>query len=177
MAFFGSELNVALVTRHQPLRNVPEVLTREKVVSTVRTLVNYFENRRDRSPSLALLGLNPHAGEEGRLGNEDLDLLKPAVNSLRNDGIDIEGPVPADGYLPVQGTSVDVVVACYHDQGLIPFKQKHFFDGVHATLGLPVNRVSPDHGIAADRAQSGNVDSTSTMNCLRWLRGEPPHEA
>jgi 4-hydroxythreonine-4-phosphate dehydrogenase len=177
MAFFGSELNVALVTRHQPLRDVPESITTEQIVRTARTVSEYFETERNMSPSMAVLGLNPHAGEGGRLGSEDQNIIEPAVASLKEENLDIVGPVPADGFIPVNGESVDVILACYHDQGLVPFKQRHFFDGVHATLGLPLKRVSPDHGIAADRAPSGDVDPTSTLNCLRWLRGDPPESS
>ncbi len=176
MAFFGSCLNVVVLTRHLPLRKVPESLTEQAVVSTIRTVNDHYVDRWGKVPSFAVLGLNPHAGEEGRLGNEEKDVLKPAIQTLREEGIDVDGPVPADGYLPVHGQSVDVVVACYHDQGLIPFKQRHFFDGVHATLGLPLPRVSPDHGVAADRVPDGEVDPSSTLNCLRWLRGKSPED-
>lgn len=170
MTFFGETLNVALITRHIPLREVPDVLTQEKVEWTVRAVHDFYERSGTEDPALALLGLNPHAGEDGKIGTEDETVLKPAVETLRADNIDIEGPYPADSFLPVQGDTVDCLFACYHDQGLVPFKQNHFFDGVHATLGLPVPRVSPDHGVALAAVQDDSINPESTLNCLRWLR-------
>jgi 4-hydroxythreonine-4-phosphate dehydrogenase len=175
MTFFGSSMVVALLTRHCPLREVPDRVTREKIRWTVRTITSFYEKKRDRKPSVAVLGLNPHAGEDGTLGTLERDVMSPALEELRDDGYDVSGPYPADSYLPVHGEESDVILAPYHDQGLVPFKQKHFFDGVHATLGLPIARVSPDHGVAAEVAPTGSVDSTSTLNGLRWLRGGPLH--
>lgn len=170
MTFFGETLNVALITRHIPLRDVPEVLNKSKVEWTVRSVYDFFRQSGTEDPSLAILGLNPHAGEDGKIGTEDRDVLEPAIQALRKDGIDVEGPYPADSFLPVHGDSVDCLFACYHDQGLVPFKQNHFFDGVHATLGLPVPRVSPDHGVALGAVENDSINSESTLNCLRWLR-------
>lgn len=177
MTFFGADLVVALLTRHCPLGEVPDRLDAELLARVVRTVARYYRNDRGVDPALGLLGLNPHAGEDGRIGRTEVEVLEPAVEELRDEDYDVRGPYPADSFLPVGRDEVDVVLACYHDQGLVPFKQKHFFDGVHATLGLPVRRVSPDHGVAADVAPSGNVDPTSALNCLRWLRGDPPRSA
>lgn len=171
MSFFGQTLNVSLLTRHIPLFQVPEQINLDLIIRTVRTVENFYQDFTFPDPSFALLGMNPHAGESGRIGKEDTKILTPAVEKLRNDGIDISGPEPADSFLPVLGNSVDHVFSCYHDQGLVAFKQKHFFDGIQATLGLPINRVSPDHGVAVDRAETGDIDPTSTLNCLEWLRG------
>lgn len=170
MTFFGDTLNVALLTRHIPLREVPDALDETRVEETVRAVQDFYEATGQPEPSFALLGLNPHAGEDGKIGREDEEVLKPAVQALRSDGVNIEGPYPADSFLPVHGGSVDLIFACYHDQGLVPFKQNHFFDGVHATLGLPVMRVSPDHGVALQGVRNDEVNPESTLNCLRWLR-------
>lgn len=170
MSFFGDTFNVGLITRHCPLREVPDRLTDEAVHRAVRTAHRFFVNHGTDSPRFALLGLNPHAGEDGRIGDEDVRILAPAVESLRDEGIRVEGPVAADGFFPVGADAVDMVLAPYHDQGLTPFKLLHFFTGVHATLGLPVARAGPDHGVAADLAGSGRVDDRSTRHALRWLR-------
>lgn len=169
MTFFGDTMNVALLTRHIPVSQVPELLDEESVTRTVRTVHRFYQTS-GRDPSFGLLGLNPHAGEDGKIGTEDSQILEPAVKSLRADGIDIDGPFPADSFVPVRRDSVDLIFACYHDQGLVPFKQNHFFDGVHATLGLPVPRVSPDHGVALQAVKKNSIDPESALNCLRWLR-------
>lgn len=173
MTFFGSSMVVALLTRHCPLSEVPQRATSERIERTVRTIASYYRDHRDRDPSIGILGLNPHAGENGTLGTEERDVIEPTLEELQNSGYDVTGPFPADSFLPVHADKVDVILATYHDQGLVPFKQQHFFDGVHATLGLPISRVSPDHGVAAEVASTGDVDSTSTLNALHWLRGEP----
>lgn len=170
MSFFGDTFNVGLVTRHCALRSVPDRLTPERVVHSVRVAHRFFLHHRERPPRFVLLGVNPHAGEGGRIGNEEAEVLGPALEELRDEGITVDGPLSADGYLPVRGKDVDMVFATYHDQGLAPFKLRHFFTGVHATLGLPVLRVSPDHGVASELAGTGRVDTRSTRNALRWLR-------
>lgn len=170
MSFFGESFNVGLITRHCPLAAVPDRLTRRRVVGSVRIAHRFFVRHREESPRFVLLGLNPHAGEGGRIGDEEITVLRPAVEALREDGVTVEGPLSADGYLPVQEEDVDMIFAPYHDQGLVPFKLRHFFTGIHATLGLPVLRVSPDHGVAAKLAGTGRVDPRSTVNALRWLR-------
>jgi 4-hydroxythreonine-4-phosphate dehydrogenase len=168
MSFFGEEFNVALLTRHCPIDDVSSLLRPEKIIETINTCRRFFERR--FPPKFALLGLNPHAGEEGLLGVEEEEVLRPAMEKLRSEGLDIIGPFPADSFLPVSGGDVDMIFSCYHDQGLVPFKQLHFFTGIQATLGLPIPRVSPDHGTAASIAGTGQVDPRSTINCLRWLR-------
>lgn len=170
MSFFGDTFNVGLITRHCPLREVPDRLTRGSVLRAVRTAHRFFVDRGTDSPRFALLGLNPHAGEDGRIGDEEVRTLAPAAESLRDEGVRVEGPVAADGFFPVGADEVDMVLAPYHDQGLTPFKLLHFFTGVHATLGLPVARAGPDHGVAADLAGTGRVDDRSTRHALRWLR-------
>ncbi len=168
MSFFGEKFNVALLTRHCPIDSVSSLLRPEKIIQTINTCRRFFERR--FSPKFALLGLNPHSGEKGLLGGEETEILRPAVEQLRSEGLDITGPFPADSFLPISGGDVDMIFACYHDQGLVPFKQLHFFTGIQATLGLPIPRVSPDHGTAAKIAGTGQVDTRSAINCLKWLR-------
>ncbi len=170
MTFFGEKFNCGLITRHLPLRQVPDRLTTNTVVEKVKICQDFFEKSNNPSPRFALLGLNPHAGEEGSLGEEEINILNPAVKKLKNDGVDITGPHPADSFLPVHGEETDMIFSCYHDQGLTPFKQAHFYSGVHCTLGLGFYRASPVHGTAAALAGKNKVNPQSTLNCLRWLR-------
>lgn len=170
MSFFGKSFNVALVTRHIPLERVPQTLTCERIVDQVRVLDKFYKNHGRKNASFALLGLNPHAGEGGMIGRAESELLSPAVTRLSDRGINVTGPHPADSYLPVHAQKNDMIVSCYHDQGLTPFKLLHFFTGVHVTAGLPLLRVSPGHGVAASLAGQGEVDPRSAVNCLKWLR-------
>ncbi len=170
MTFFGKKFNCALLTRHLPLRRVPEQITTKLVIDKVKICSDYFKKSGNDSPRFALLGLNPHAGEEGSLGDEEMNVLKPALEKLKEDKINITGPHPADSFLPVQGQNTDMIISCYHDQGLTPFKQAHFFSGVHATLGLGFYRASPVHGTASSLAGSNKINPQSALNCLRWLR-------
>lgn len=174
MTFFGESMNVSLLTRHCPLDQVANRLHQARIVERIQTTHNFYRDYIDSDPSVAILGLNPHAGEDGILGKEEQTIFAPALKQLSNRGIEVDGPFPADSFFPIHGDRYDHVFACYHDQGLIPFKQHDFFTGVHATLGLPVLRVSPDHGIAAECAGEGTVDHRSTINSLErissWLR-------
>lgn len=163
MMLCGPRLRVILATTHLPLREVPAALRAEDLVETVRVAAQdvrrYFL---DRPPRLALAALNPHGEEEGRPGREEREVLAPAVDALRREGVDIQGPHAADSLfaLAAQGR-FDAVVALYHDQGLGPLKALHFFDAVNVTLGLGRVRTSPDHGVAYDRAGTGTADPRS----------------
>lgn len=170
MSFFGDEFNVALITRHIPLKLISDELNKSEIKKTVTIANKFYHARGHSSPEFAVLGLNPHAGENGKIGTEDSRIITPAIEELQADGIDVRGPFPADSFIPVHADEVDMIFACYHDQGLVPFKQSYFYSGIQASLGLPIDRVSPDHGVAADIAGSGEIDPTSTINCLRWLR-------
>ncbi|MFH1139164.1 MAG: 4-hydroxythreonine-4-phosphate dehydrogenase PdxA [Pseudomonadota bacterium] len=168
MMMAGPRLKVVLVTIHEALSRVPRLISKEKILSTVlithRALKTYFglEN-----PRLALAALNPHAGEAGLFGREEETILGPALAEARGLGLDLSGPYPPDTlfYRASQG-EFDVVVAMYHDQGLIPFKLLHFKDGVNVTLGLPFIRTSVDHGTAYDLAGRGRADSSSMKAAL-----------
>jgi 4-hydroxythreonine-4-phosphate dehydrogenase len=167
------ELRVVLVTIHQPLREALAALSTERIVATGRIaaagLTRDFAIAR---PRLAVAGLNPHAGEHGALGREEIDIIAPAVARLRAGGIVAEGPAPADTLFHAQARRrYDAVLCMYHDQALIPLKTIDFAGGVNVTLGLPFIRTSPDHGTALDIAGSGKADPTSLIAALR-LAGE-----
>jgi len=153
MMFEGNKFKVMLVTIHEALSNVPKLISKDRVLSTIKlthdSLVNLFKIE---APKIVVCGLNPHAGESGAFGNEEIDHIIPAVEEARELGINVEGPLPADTlfYYANQG-KWDAVVAMYHDQGLIPFKMVSFNDGVNITLGLPIIRTSPDHGTAFEQ--------------------------
>jgi 4-hydroxythreonine-4-phosphate dehydrogenase len=169
MMLWSPELAVVPVTIHLPLRDVFDALTTELIVRTgrivARDLVERFGLAR---PRLAVAGLNPHAGEEGALGGEDRDVVQPAVDQLRAEGIDARGPIPADSmFHRAARTGYDVALAMYHDQALIPIKTLAFDHAVNVTLGLPFVRTSPDHGTAFDIAGSGRADPSSLVAALR----------
>ncbi len=176
MTFLGDELNVALLTRHIPLREVADKISIQLVEEVVDKLVDFFVAYLDRPPKIALLGLNPHAGEEGLIGAGEKNILQPAVEKLVEAGVDIEGPFPADSYFPVHSNRHDLVLSPYHDQGLLPFKQRYFFTGIQASVGLPYPRVSPDHGAAAEIAGKGQIDPRSAINCMKQLRRRAEEE-
>ena len=173
MMLAGDRLRVSLATIHCALREVPQRLTRELIIKTInityRALENDFAIKR---PRLAVAALNPHAGESGLFGKEDQEIIKPAVETAKNNGLTVEGPFPADTlfYHAVNGR-FDAVVAMYHDQGLIPLKLLHFSDGVNITLGLPVIRTSVDHGTAYDIAGKGIADPSSLTAAIKMAAG------
>jgi 4-hydroxythreonine-4-phosphate dehydrogenase len=165
MMMAGAKLRVVLVTTHIPYAAVPAALTVPRVVRTAEitagALQRYFGVKR---PRLALAGLNPHAGEGGMLGDDEIRLLGPAAERARRKGLRLEGPLAADTvFFRAAEGDFDAVVALYHDQGLGPFKVLHFRDGVNVTLGLPFPRTSPDHGTAYDRAGRKPADPASMI--------------
>ena len=159
MMMVGSKLRVALVTVHKALREVPGLITTESIVQVGRVahtdLQRYLDMER---PRLAVAALNPHAGEGGMFGDEEERIIAPAVRQLQEMGVQVSGPHPPDTvfYHMLQG-HYDLVICMYHDQGLIPFKLRHFDRGVNVTLGLPLIRTSPDHGTAYDIAGQGKA--------------------
>ncbi|KFL37188.1 4-hydroxythreonine-4-phosphate dehydrogenase PdxA [Arenimonas donghaensis] len=156
-------LRVALATTHLPLRDVADAITREGLARCLR--ITDAALRRDfgiARPRIAVLGLNPHAGEDGHLGREEIDTLIPCLQALRAEGLDLEGPLPADtAFLPAKLAGFDAVLAMYHDQGLPVLKHGGFEQAVNITLGLPYPRVAVDHGTALDLAGSGRADPSS----------------
>jgi 4-hydroxythreonine-4-phosphate dehydrogenase len=169
MMLWSPELAVVPVTIHLPLKDVITKLTAELVVETGRIVARDLRERFDIArPRLAIAGLNPHAGEEGALGDEDLTVVRPAVERLKAEGIDARGPLPADSlFHEAARASYDVALAMYHDQALIPIKTLAFNHAVNVTLGLPFVRTSPDHGTAFDIAGSGRADPTSLIAALQ----------
>jgi 4-hydroxythreonine-4-phosphate dehydrogenase len=169
MMLAGSRLRVALATIHLQLAEVPQRLTTEAIFKTIRitegALRNSFAIQR---PRLAVTALNPHAGEGGLFGDEEIRIILPAVRQAAEAGLDVSGPYPSDTlfYWALKGRW-DAVVAMYHDQGLIPFKMVHFSDGVNTTLGLPIVRTSVDHGTAYDIAGTGKADPGSLVAAIQ----------
>lgn len=169
MMLVSRTLRVGLVTIHCPLRDVPNVLSAELI--TAKTVLVHEALRQDwgiRRPRIAILGLNPHAGENGDIGVEEISTIEPAVRLLANRSIKVGGPFPADSffarYIPGQW---DAVIAMYHDQGLIPIKMTGRGRAVNVTLGLPIVRTSPDHGTAFDIAGRGQADPSSMVEAIK----------
>jgi 4-hydroxythreonine-4-phosphate dehydrogenase len=168
MMFHSPQLKVVLITVHVPLADVPSLLTAELVDHTIALTVEAMRSFGVRSPRLALAGLNPHAGEEGVIGTEDDRVLAPAVARARRGGVDIAGPVPGDTvFVRASRGEFDCVIACYHDQGLIPVKLLAFGQAVNVTIGLPIIRTSVDHGTAFDIAGRGVADPGSMIAAVR----------
>jgi 4-hydroxythreonine-4-phosphate dehydrogenase len=179
MMFWSESLKVVLATVHEPLAHVPRLLTRDVLDGIIRLSVEGLPRFGIASPRLALCGLNPHAGEEGLLGEEEQRVLRPAVTDASARGVRIEGPFPADTLFvrAVRG-EFDAVIACYHDQGLIPVKLLSFGRSVNVTLGLPIIRTSVDHGTAFDIAGRGVADPSSlveaTLLAARLVQARGP---
>jgi 4-hydroxythreonine-4-phosphate dehydrogenase len=169
MMLWAPELAVVPVTIHLPLAEVPQRLDRDLIVTTGRIVDRDLRERFGIArPRLAIAGLNPHAGEDGALGPEDLAVVKPAVDALRAAGIEARGPLPADTMFHAAArASYDAALAMYHDQALIPIKTLAFDHAVNVTLGLPFVRTSPDHGTAFDIAGTGKADPASLIAALR----------
>lgn len=169
MMLAGPSLKVVPVTVHIPLSDVPAALTidliRARALTTAKGLTRNFNIAR---PRLAVAGLNPHAGEGGALGREEIDIIRPAVESLREEGLDIVGPLAADGMFHARARETyDAALCMYHDQALIPIKTINFDDGVNITLGLPIVRTSPDHGTAFGIAGKNAANPGAMIAALR----------
>jgi 4-hydroxythreonine-4-phosphate dehydrogenase len=164
MMFFSDELRVVLATVHVPLSDVPRLLTSELVERTIALTARELPKFDKIPPRIAVAGLNPHAGEHGLFGCEEELVIAPAVARARDRGIDVSGPFPADTvFVRARKGEFDVVIACYHDQGLIPVKLVAFGRAVNVTLGLPIVRTSVDHGTAFDIAGKGVADAESMV--------------
>lgn len=169
MMLAGPSLRVVPLTVHVPLSEVPDRLTSELIISRARVVARGLQ--RDfgiAAPRIAIAGLNPHAGESGRMGDEENRVMAPAIAQLAADGIDIEGPLAADAlFAPGIRDQYDALLCAYHDQALAPFKALHFHDGVNLTLGLPIVRTSPDHGTAFNIAGRRLADPGPTIAAIR----------
>ncbi|MFG1461375.1 4-hydroxythreonine-4-phosphate dehydrogenase PdxA [Xanthobacter sp. DSM 24535] len=181
MMIWSPLLAVVPATIHIPLAQVPARVTHDLLMETGRIVDRDMRMRFGlAAPRIAFAGLNPHAGEDGTLGREDEDVVRPAVAALRAEGIDARGPRPADTLFHEEARAgYDVVIGMYHDQVLIPAKTLAFHDGVNVTLGLPFVRTSPDHGTAFDLAGTGRANPTSLLAALRlaWRLTEPGRAA
>ena len=167
MMFESPALRVVLATVHVPLRDVPALLTRDLLDRTIDLAASELPNFGLAAPRLAVAGLNPHAGEHGLMGEEDDAVIAPAVEAAAARGIQIAGPFPADTvFLRAHRGEFDAVIACYHDQGLIPVKLLAFGQAVNVTLGLPIVRTSVDHGTAFDIAGRGLADPGSMIEAV-----------
>ena len=167
MLFHAPELNVVLATVHVPLADVPRLLTRELMSETIDLTARAMPSFGIASPRIAVAGLNPHAGEDRLIGSEEVDTIRPAIAAARAAGVDVSGPFPADTvFVRAARGEFDVVVACYHDQGLIPVKLLAFGRAVNVTIGLPIIRTSVDHGTAFDIAGKDVADAGSMIEAV-----------
>ena len=168
MMLTSKTMKVALVTTHVPLSQVSRLITAEKLEQTLRTIHRDLIHRfKINSPKIFVAGLNPHAGENGILGLEEINILTPVINKLKLEGMLIEGPLPADTLFTEKYIQkADCFLAMYHDQGLAVFKHANFGLGVNVTLGLPIIRTSVDHGTAIDLAGLGNIDPNSFYSAI-----------
>jgi 4-hydroxythreonine-4-phosphate dehydrogenase len=176
MLMVSDSLRVGLVTNHLPLREVAAAVTREKVLRKILIMAETLRiDFNIGKPTIAVLGLNPHAGDEGAIGDEDDKIVRLAVDEARQRGVLAFGPFPADGFFGSgQYHKYDGILAMYHDQGLVPFKALSFGAGINYTAGLPSVRTSPDHGTAYDIAGKGEADETSMIKAI-YLAAEIVH--
>jgi 4-hydroxythreonine-4-phosphate dehydrogenase len=161
-------LRVVHVTRHVPLAEAAALITRDRVLNTIRVTERGLEQMGVPKPRMAVAALNPHGGDEGLIGREEIEHIGPAVEAAQREGIEVQGPIPADSvfFRAIEG-EFDVVVAMYHDQGHIPIKTHDFARSVTITLGLPIVRTSVDHGTAFDIAWQGKAEETSMVEAIR----------
>lgn len=168
MMFHSDVLRVVLATVHIPLVDVSRLLTRASMEATIRLVARELPRFGIPTPRIGVAGVNPHAGEHGLFGREEIDVVAPAVEACRADGIDVSGPFPGDTvFVRATRGGFDVVIACYHDQGLIPVKLLAFGQAVNVTIGLPIIRTSVDHGTAFDIAGTGTADHGSMVAAVR----------
>ena len=169
MCLTGKNITVALVTIHVALTDVPKLISKDEIVRVGKLLAGFCRQRGIKKPRVAVCRLNPHAGENGALGQEDLEIVEPAVRVLQENstGDEFSGPHPPDTiFRPAADGDYDAVLCMYHDQGLIPLKLLDFDNGVNVTLGLPKPRTSPDHGTAYDIAGTGKASASSMIHAI-----------
>lgn len=172
MMLLNQAMRVALVTTHIPLKDVAAHVTDSEIKQVTRILHDDLQSKFGiTQPVIGVCGLNPHAGEDGHLGTEELDTIIPALNDLRAEGINLVGPIPADSlFTPNKVKQYDAILAMYHDQGLAPLKYAGFGESVNITLGLPIIRTSVDHGTALDIAGQGKADAGSLRAALQLAK-------
>ncbi len=169
MMLLAKSFRVGLATIHVPLKRVPELITKKLLLEKISTLHTSLKNDfAIASPCIALLGLNPHAGENGQIGEEENKVIIPATRQAIKKGMCVDGPFPADGFFGKHlQNNYDAILAMYHDQGLIPLKMQGFDIGVNVTIGLPIVRTSPDHGTAFDIAGKGIANESSMIEAIK----------
>jgi 4-hydroxythreonine-4-phosphate dehydrogenase len=168
MCMVAEHLKVALLTGHIALKDISSTITKEKLQKKIQVLMQTLQKDFGiQKPKIAVLGLNPHAGEEGLLGNEEKEIIEPVIKDFRKQGHLVYGPFPADGFFGSKKyTTYDATLAMYHDQGLVAFKTLAFQEGVNYTAGLPVVRTSPDHGTAYNIAGKNLADASSMLQAI-----------
>lgn len=169
MLLTAASMRVAMLTTHIPLAKVPAAISAEKLIATIKVIHHDLQKRFGlQQPRISVCGLNPHAGENGYLGREELDIMAPALTTLRAAGYTIRGPIPADtAFTPAALQQCDVVLAMYHDQGLPVIKAQNFSSAVNVTLGLPIIRTSVDHGTALELAGTGRAEFSSLLAAIQ----------
>jgi len=172
MMLASSQVRVALLTTHVAIADVAKLLNQEDTTTILRITHQFMQQYMGISkPRLALTGLNPHAGEQGHFGREEIEILSPALQVVKAEGIDVDGPLPADTLFSADmRQQYDGIVCCYHDQALIPIKALSFGDAVNVTLGLPFIRTSVDHGTALSRAGTGEISYTSLIAAIEMAQ-------
>jgi 4-hydroxythreonine-4-phosphate dehydrogenase len=168
MLFYSDKLKLTLVTIHTALRNVPVLIKKEKVLRTILLTKKACDMLRINNPKIAVAGLNPHAGEAGMFGSEEIDEIIPAINEAKEVDVPVYGPYPADTiFHKAYNGEFDIIVCMYHDQGLTPLKMIAFDKAVNVTIGLPIIRTSPDHGTAYDIAWKGIANPSSMIEAIK----------
>ena len=169
MMLAQGELRVVIMTTHIPLTLVPKLITKERVETVIKITEKELRNKfKIQTPRIAICGLNPHAGEDGHVGTEEIFIIEPVIARMKALGFKLDGPIPADTVFAFENyKKYDVVIAMYHDQGLAPFKALAFGEAVNITLGLPIVRTSVDHGTAFDKAATGMARSTSLEAAIK----------
>ena len=172
MMLMNDKLKVTLQTIHIPLNKVSKQITKKNIIEKIKIINHDLINKFGLiEPRILVCGLNPHAGEEGILGSEEINIIKPAIEALKKQGVNIDGPVPADtAFISKYISKYDVIHTMYHDQGLPVIKYDDFSKTTNVTLGLPIIRVSVDHGTATDLVGTGNVDRSSFIQALKVAR-------
>jgi len=167
MLMYGKSLKVIPLTTHIPLNSVSKALAKIKIVPLVKAIQKSYLLK---SPRIGFCGLNPHAGENGKIGTEEKTIILPFIKEMKEQGLNVEGPISADSlFIPEISKNYGLIFACYHDQGLIPFKSLEGKNGINVTLGLDFLRVSPDHGTAFDIAGKNIADPESFIQCIKVL--------
>ena len=171
MLQYSSEVRCVFVTTHVPYAEVPRLLTKERILDTLELGAQAMRRIRCAEPKIGVLGLNPHAGEHGLFGDEEERIIIPTIETARERGFDVEGPIPPDtAFLPAKRRATDVFVCLYHDQGHIPLKALCFDEAVNTTLGLPIIRTSVDHGTALDIAGEGKANPSSLFEAVKLAK-------